>query len=296
MSKNLEYKYKLDDLYKFISKLGSGSFGEVWETFDIKTGKTYASKIEEKKDHSRLKYEYEIYKKLKKGGMKSGIPKIINYVEIPSHNLLIMQLLGSSLDKLLENNNGKFDIGTVLKLGIDIINLLKNMHELGFIHRDIKPNNFMVGYKDKKNELYILDFGLSKQFMVKEQHMGYRVEKNLVGTARYASINVHIGIEPSRRDDLEATGYMLVYFLKGKLPWQGLKEKKGVDKIKLIGDTKILTSLEKLCDGIPKCFIKYIKYCKELKFDETPDYELLKNLFLNEALENKIDIKYCWVK
>ena len=289
----MENNINLADKYKLINKIGSGSFGEVYLVQDG-SNKNYAAKIEEKKPNSRLKEEYDIYKKLKKNGVSIGIPKIVNYLETPHNNILIMQLLGNSLDGLLEAHGGTFDLGTVLKLGIDIVSLLENIHTAGFIHRDIKPNNFLVGYKKKSDMLYIMDFGLAKQYISQEKHISLRVERSLVGTARYASTNVHMGIEPSRRDDLESVGYMLVYFLKGKLPWQGLKKQKNVDQIKLIGDTKMFTNLKKLCENIPQCFMEYINYCKKLNFDETPDYTFLKSLFLKVANEKNVVLKYCW--
>lgn len=289
----MENNINLSDKYKLINKIGSGSFGEVYLVQDG-SNKNYAAKIEEKKSNSRLKEEYDIYKKLKKNGVSIGIPQIINYLETPYNNILIMQLLGNSLDGLLEIHGGIFDLGTVLKLGIDIVSLLENIHTAGFIHRDIKPNNFLVGYKKKSDALYIMDFGLSKQYINQEKHISLRIERSLVGTARYASTNVHMGIEPSRRDDLESVGYMLVYFLKGKLPWQGLKKQKNVDQIKLIGDTKMFTNLKKLCENIPPCFLEYINYCKKLNFDETPDYAFLKSLFSKVAEEKNITLKYCW--
>lgn len=290
-----QYK-QIADKYKFINKIASGSFGEVYLAQDKSTKKTYAAKIETKSTKSRLSDEHKIYKKLKERGFKKGIPKIINFIETQKQNILIMQLLGKDLDELHKQYNNKFDIGTVLKLGIEIINLLENLHKAGYIHRDIKPNNFLVGYEEDNNNLYIMDFGLSKQFINNGQHIRVKIERDLVGTARYASINVHLGIEPSRRDDLMSVGYMLVYFLQGKLPWQGLKEKKNEDKIKLIGDTKLYTDLKKLCDGLPQCFCNYLDYCKKLDFTDEPNYEYLKSLFLEESKQNNIELGYCWTK
>ena len=226
-------KYKIvNDKYKYINILGSGSFGEVYLTKNRKTGLLYAAKSENKGKKSRLKEEYNIYTKLDKKGLKNGIPKIFDYIETDKKNIMIMQLLGKDLDELQKENGGNFDLITVLKIGIDILTLLENLHKTGFIHRDIKPNNFLSGSGTDIDKLFIMDFGLSKQYIVKSKHIPYKVEKELVGTARYASINVHDGIEPSRRDDLESVGYMLVYFMKGILPWQGLKSKKNENKLK----------------------------------------------------------------
>lgn len=286
----------LSQKYKLINEIGSGSFGEVYLAEENATNKFYAIKIEEKKKNSRLKDEYNIYKKLKDNGILSGIPKISNFIETTKYNIMVMQLLGKSLDCLLTEFDGKFDLQTVLKLGINIINLLRQIHDAGVIHRDIKPNNFLIG-RDDDQELYIMDFGLSKQYIVKNEHIKMHIERSLVGTARYASINVHIGIEPSRRDDLESVGYMLIYFLKGRLPWQGLKKKEGIDQVKVIGNAKMYVSIKKLCENIPKCFLQYIEYCRNLQFDEIPDYDHLINLFKScPSIDNNIcdQLKYIW--
>ena len=213
----------LSNKFKFIKRIGSGSFGEVYMVQN--KNNIYAAKIEEKSRKLILKEEYNIYKKLHKNGMLYGIPEIRTYIETPRYNMLIMELLGRGLDYLLEKNNGTFDLSTVLEIGINITKILQQVHSAGIIHRDIKPNNFVIG-KNDQNSLYIIDFGLSKQYITKGSHINMRAERSLVGTPRYSSINVHMGIEPSRRDDLESVGYILIYFLKGKLPWQGLKKKK----------------------------------------------------------------------
>lgn len=290
-----EYK-RVDDKYKYINILGSGSFGEVYLTQNRTTKKMYAAKLENKGKKSRLKEEYDIYIKLKKKGLKVGIPKIIDYLETKKKNIMIMQLLGKDLDELQKQAGGTFNIATVFKIGLEMINLLQNLHQTGFIHRDIKPNNFLCGINEESDKLYIMDFGLSKQYMTGSKHIPYKVEKELIGTARYASINVHDGIEPSRRDDLESVGYMLVYFLKGILPWQGLKEKKNENKLKLIGDTKRWTSLTKLCKDLPICFLEYIKYCRKLSFNDKPNYEYLKTLLLTEAEKSGQKLEFSWVK
>lgn len=283
----------LSDNFTLIDKIGSGTFGEIYMAED-NNKKLYAVKVEEKKPSSRLLEEYTTYKKLKKNGVTKGVPKIYSFIETPQFNILTMELLGKSLDDVFVDNDKLFDLGTVLKLGIEIVSLLENIHNAGFIHRDIKPNNFMIGYKSKKAKLYIIDFGLSKQFINKKHHIDIRMERSLVGTARYTSTNIHMGIEPSRRDDLEAVGYMLIYFLKGSLPWQGLKKKEKTDQIQLIGEVKMCTSVEKLTDGLPECFAEYIRYCKKLNFDEKPNYDYLKKIFTDTAEENKIKLVYCW--
>jgi len=288
----MEKQYFSDD-FTILNKIGKGSFGEVYLTED-KKGHKWASKVEEKRSNSRLRDEYNIYKKIHRLGPSYGIPKILKFLETPQYNIMVMELLGPSLDALFTEYDKKFDIGTVLKIAIETVSLLKEFHNAGFIHRDIKPNNFLVGFDNKIDQLYIMDFGLSKQYINKGKHIDFRSERSLIGTARYASLNIHFGLEPSRRDDLESTGYMFVYLIKGCLPWQGLKKGKKLSQMDKIGEVKLLTQLETLCEGLPSCFFDYLTYCRKLKFDETPDYEYLQNLFINTANKNNIKLEYIW--
>jgi serine/threonine protein kinase len=285
---------KLEDIYKFLKEIGSGSFGSVYRVVERKTNIEYAVKIEEKNNKSRLKNEYKIYKKMKECGVTFGIPQIKHYWESEKRCYLFMQLLGKSLDQMLNDLPGPFDLPTVLLLGIQITTLLEVIHSTGFIHRDIKPNNFLIGTGRDIDSIFIMDFGLSKKYINDNEHIKMKVDRSLVGTARYASINVHQGFEPSRRDDLESVGYMLVYFLIRKLPWQGLKKNKNGDHIKIIGECKMKTSLDELCKNLPPCFKEYISYCRSLKFEETPNYKYLKKLFYSAAAEKKINLKYLW--
>jgi serine/threonine protein kinase len=278
--------------YKFIIKIGEGSFGEVYKVSD-KQGNIYACKIEHKSNKNRLRGEYYIYKRFMTRDLKC-VPKIYSYIETPKNNLLVMQLLGNSLDSIFDECNKNIDVGTVMKLGITIIDILKSIHRTGIIHRDIKPNNFMFGMNEYQNTLYAMDFGLSKKWYTRGNHIACKTGRSMIGTARYASINIHVGVEPSRRDDMESVGYMLVYLVKGKLPWQGLKKKTKTNAMDKIGDKKIMTDLKELCSGLPSCFYKYINYTRNLDFDEKPDYEFLKELFYKSSKDEDIELKYYW--
>ena len=216
-------KLSVGNNYSLIEKIGKGSFGEVYRVTD-KSGNIYACKSELKGTKNRLRMETYIYKRFASKNIIC-VPKIYNYIETPQYNLMIMELLGKSLDVIFEECNNKIDISTVMKMAISIIDNLELVHRTGIIHRDIKPNNFMFGMADKKNQLYVMDFGLSKKWYSDGKHITYKTGRSMIGTARYTSLNMHVGIEPSRRDDMESIGYMLVYLIKGSLPWQGLKKK-----------------------------------------------------------------------
>lgn len=184
-------------------------------------------------------------------------------------------------------------------LALQMLERIKCLHEAHFLHRDIKPDNFLMGQGASARSLFIIDFGLARRYISREknEHIPFTDRKTLIGTARYASINNHLGQEQSRRDDLEAIGYMLVYFLKGGLPWQGLGGKNKTEKYNLIKEKKVATPVDVLCKGLPPQFAEYIRYCRRLNFAETPDYDMLASLFEQVLSENglKNDGHFDWM-
>ena len=278
--------------YRFISKLGKGSFGDVYLALDKEENK-YALKVEPNNSKNRLKGEYYIYKRFAAKNLDC-VPNIYRFIDAPDQNILVMQLLGKSLDIIFEECNNKLDFGTVIKLAITIISHLEKIHRVGIIHRDIKPNNFMFGIDNETNKLYIMDFGLSKKWLIDGEHIEYKTGRSMIGTARYASVNIHVGTEPSRRDDMESVGYMLVYLIKGSLPWQGLKKKTKENPIDKIGEKKMMIDMKLLCESMPECFYEYIMYTRNLKFTEKPNYDYLRSLFITSAKKHNIEIKYFW--
>lgn len=287
-------KISVGNNYRLIKRIGKGSFGEVFLVSD-KDGNKYACKAENNSSKNRLRGESYIYKRFASKNLDC-VPTFHKYFETPEYNLLIMQLLGKSLDSVFEECNSSIDVGTVMKIGITIISHLEKIHRIGIIHRDIKPNNFMFGLDDKENDLYVMDFGLSKKWCVNRDHIEFKTNRSMIGTARYASLNIHLGTEPSRRDDMESVGYMLVYLIKGSLPWQGLKKKTKENPMDKIGEKKMMVNLKTLCEGLPDCFYDYINYTRNLQFTEKPDYEYLRDLFMTSAKANNIEIKYFWEK
>jgi len=197
------------------------------------------------------------------------------------YNVMVIDLLGKSLEDLFNDTGRRFSLKTALMLADQLLCRLEIIHTKCFIHRDIKPDNFLVGRGSRRHMVYVIDFGLAKLYRDPRthRHIPYREGKNLTGTARYASINTHMGIEQSRRDDLESLGYVLMYFLRGSLPWQGLKATTKQQKYERILEKKIQTSTEMLCKGFPAEFRSYFEHIRSLRFDDRPDYDYLKRLF-----------------
>jgi casein kinase 1 len=270
---------RVGNKYRLGRKIGSGSFGEIYLGANVQTNEEVAIKLESiKTKHPQLLYESKLYRILQGG---TGIPNIRWFGIEGDYNVLVLDLLGPSLEDLFNFCSRKFSLKTVLMLADQLINRVEYVHSKSFLHRDIKPDNFLMGLGRRANQVYIIDFGLAKKYRdpTTHQHIPYRENKNLTGTARYASINTHLGIEQSRRDDLESLGYVLMYFLRGSLPWQGLKAGTKKQKYEKISEKKMSTPIEVLCKAYPSEFASYFHYCRSLRFDDKPDYAYLKRIF-----------------
>ncbi len=212
-----------------------------------------------------------------------GVPQVYYFGQEGLHNILVIDLLGPSLEDLFDMCGRKFSIKTVVMTAKQMITRVQTIHEKNLIYRDIKPDNFLIGRPMTKgaNTIHVVDFGMAKQYRdpKTKQHIPYRERKSLSGTARYMSINTHLGREQSRRDDLEALGHVFMYFLRGGLPWQGLKAATNKQKYEKIGEKKQSTPIKELCEGFPEEFGIYLNYVRKLGFEETPDYDFLRELF-----------------
>ena len=235
-----------------------------------------------------LNKEYLIYKELE--GIKR-IPKVYAVGQQGNYNVLITELLGQSLKMLMKYVGEKFSLATTLKIGIQVLDIIKKIHKKGVVLRYLKPGNMVIGIGENKDYIYLIDFEIAKKYIKNGEHIPYREEIDVKGNRDYISINTHNGIEISRRDDIESLGYNLIFFMNGKLPWSNESDSDA------ILEKKINTSLDELCIGLPKEFKDFIKYSRELEFEQEPDYNYLNRLLLTVAEKNGIDIdkvKYDW--
>ncbi|KAH3666129.1 hypothetical protein OGAPHI_004318 [Ogataea philodendri] len=304
--------------YQIAQKIGEGSFGIIFKGHDLlRDNQPVAIKFESRKSEApQLKDEFKAYKILNnainnyvRDGPENdnhhylsieGIPKVYYFGQEGYYNILIIQLLGPSLEDLFEWCGRRFSIKTVAQVAKQMIERIQFVHENDLIYRDIKPDNFLIGATSTDNLIYLVDFGMIKQYRnpVTKQHIPYRERKSLSGTARYMSINTHLGREQSRRDDLESLGHVFLYFLKGELPWQGLKAPTNKMKYEKIGEKKQATSVQQLCHKLPKPFADYLLYVRNLRFEEDPNYEYLISLMdsVLHELGEVDDGQYDWMK
>ena len=283
--------------YKILNKIGSGSFGEIHKGLNLESNEEVAIKLENiNSRHPQLIYESKLLKLLQGS---PGIPAVHWFGTEGNYNIMVLDLLGQSLEDLFSVCGRRLSLKTTLMLADQMICRIEYVHYKSFIHRDIKPDNFLVGLNKRSSLVYIIDFGLAKKYKDPRtgRHIPYRDGKSLTGTARYASVNTHAGIEQSRRDDLESIGYVLIYFLKGTLPWQGIDTRNREEKYKRIFEIKSSTVVTDLCKGYPQEFTDYLNYSRSIGFEETPDYNYIKKLFkdLFVRLEYECDYNFDWV-
>ena len=244
-----------------------------------------------------MKHENQIYQLIGNTGILAnflllnvvGFAKAFWFGEEGGFSILVTELLGVTLEDLLNTCKRHFSVKTVLLLADQMVKRVEQIHTKNFIHRDIKPENFLIGIGKHCNTIYLIDFGLAKRFRdpTSGLHISFREGKDFTGTARYASVNTHIGVEQSRRDDLESLGYLFIYFLNGNLPWQNLPAATKKEKYEKILQKKMATNPEKLCKDLPLTFATYLNYCRRMKFNERPDYvyiiKCFKELFFQQS-------------
>ena len=233
---------------------------------------------------------------------QAGFPEMYWYGQQDDYNVMIFELLGPSLEDLLVFCGRRFSIKTCLMIMDQLLSRLEVLHSKGLLHRDVKPQNFLMGSRTNGNTVYMTDFGLSREYNANLDGIEHQTltRGRLIGTTRYASIRGHSGqgvygdrckqyltliITPvqSQKDDLESLGYMMVSFAQGRLPWQGLKASTGIEKDQLVMEKKMALSAEALCHGLPTEFAEYMRYVKSLKQGGGPDYAKLRKMFRGVA-------------
>jgi serine/threonine protein kinase len=308
--------------YQIIKKVGSGAFGDVYKASHSNNKNVLVAvkceDISENDKKRRLFEEYKIYTRLGNNNIHVGIPNVYfsglaniiepdNTGEVVNNsksdknmkNVIVIDYLGPNLDKLYSSFKKQFSIKTILMIAIQCLDRIQFIHNNGIIHRDIKPDNFLIGQNaDNISTIFIVDFGLSKKYI---DYTSFTINKfgntrSFTGTYRFCSMRNHKYIEQSRRDDLESLGYMILYFFKGSLPWQDVNEDEREKRNELIYAKKRDTSIIELCNGAPDIMIEYITYCRLLRYDEIPNYDKLRNLFIDEINKRKytLDYKFDW--
>ena len=282
--------------YRLGKKIGTGAFGEIFEGTDIFDNSSVAIKLE----HNSVKYPQLLFEaKLLKSIPSTGIPVMHWFGIAGEYNAMVMDLLGQNLEDLYNYCAKNFSLKTIIMIIIQMIERLKHVHDNHYIHRDIKPENFLIGKENTEKTIYLIDFGLAKRYRDEytQIHIPLKENRNVTGTARYASCNAHNGLEQSRRDDMESIAYVILYFFRKKLPWQGLKCKDKNEKHAKIKELKMSITPEKLFEGIPKEFADYLTMVKKLGFEDEPAYKSYIQMFnkLFKAKEFEMDYIYDWV-
>lgn len=284
------------DVYQVEEKIGEGAFAHVYRVLNRTDNRRYAAKFEDvKSNHQELYVEHKILQRIHKEGGVVGFPHIYFYGVSENKNMVVTELLGESLDKKLKDNSKRFSLKTTLMILDQVLKRVELLHRHKIIHRDLKPSNLAVGLGINSQTIYILDFGKAKKYMdSNEAHIQMKTNKLPVGNLRYSSLNSDKGIEQSRRDDLETLFYIAIYFLKGKLPWQGIKATTICEKFRSVRNAKAKTTIEMLCSGFPTEMTQWLQYVRSLNFDQGPDYAYLKNLVKTMMSDNKYQMDYLY--
>ncbi len=283
--------------YRVKKKLAEGAFGDVYMGSCIENNELVAIKVENRKILKPL-LETEAFFLYSLRGL--GIPEVLSFGRLKNYNVLVEPLLDKSLFDIFNEKRKRLALEDICLIAKQVIERIQWVHSKNIVHRDIKPDNFLIGKKDP-NVIYLIDFGLSKKYKSSTtgKHIRFGFTGKLTGTVRFASANALRGGEQSRRDDLESIGYMIIFFMRGKLPWQGVTGVKKMERYLKIYKMKKNVSPEDLCKSLPRHMTEYMKYVKSLEFEQEPNYKYLRNLFtsLLKKIHDTNDLLFfSWIK
>ncbi|CAD8203817.1 unnamed protein product [Paramecium octaurelia] len=282
-------------IYVVQKKISSGSFGVVLLGHDKEKNVDVAIKIEkeENEDVRSLEREVQVLEKLQG---TDGVPKLFWHGQQDEFNVIILQLLGKDLSHFIKSKK-KFSFKTTIQLGIQIVHVLERIHNKGVVHRDLKPENILFGIEDESSKIYVVDFGISKIYLDAQGNiLPFRDNASFIGTTRYASIAAHKGHELSRKDDIESLIYVLLYFMKGQLPWQNMQNVSDEERTVKVGEMKMNMDPRELCQDVPPEFANILEHLRQLQYSSEPNYYFVRNQ-LEKAAENqgiKLDNIYDW--
>lgn len=256
--------------YKLERLIDTGSFSEIYQVSHKETNEKYAVKIEKlSSPFNLLQAESRILRILE--GIE-GIPKVYNIGKDSENYYMVMQLLGSSLNDYFYTN-GPLELRILSTITSSLLRTFKEIHKSGYVHRDIKPENFLFGLNSEQSQIFVIDFGLSFKYLKGEKHRKMKTGQKLVGTARFVSVNTHLGLRQARRDDLESLAYMFIWLGKGKLPWMHIRSASCDRQFDGILEIKRNLDCKQVCDGLPSVFEEFLQSCKNLEYEETLDYD-----------------------
>ena len=282
--------------FEVLQRLDGGAFGDVYIGFDRELKRNVAVKIESSRGTMpRLVFEAKVYMAFEKDPAP-GFPRMYYHGVEGEFNILVSDLLGPNLELLFKYCSYKFTLKTVLMIAVQLIYRSEALHARRFVHRDLKPENICMGTKQRGHHLFLIDYGLARYYTNGHVHASYRDGLGMTGTARYCSLWTHLGIEQSRRDDLESCAFILLYFLKGGVPWQGITAVDERTKLLRVAERKEFSPTT-LFKGCHPCFREYLSAVRSLKYDGTPDYNALRQLFFEAMVEERIvhDYRFDWM-
>jgi len=284
---------------RVLRKINEGAFGEIHLGELVEDGRQVAVKLEvQNTAHPQLLSEGNIYRHLQGG---PGIPEVYWFgLHEPMYNVMVIDLLGPSLQDLFVYCGHKFTVKTTVLLVDQMLSIIEFFHKKQYLHRDVKPDNFLMGVGNKANQVFVIDLGLTKKIQRQRfsvGQIGCQLVHPMVGTVRYAGIHAHLGHEEGPRDDLESLAYVWAYFLRGSLPWQGLQARSRDEKFARIRDMKKLTKAADLFEGLPREFERYLDYVRGMRRDELPNYQRVRDVFRKLAAQSNItyDAEFDWV-